>query len=119
MTPVIVVYGLPSAPNLRELQDKLITAITEIRDLNIPTSQIFTFFPADLISEGLGEELIASVDGVDNLLPKTSGDIIVIDKLVKTITAILSEYAKNNLPQCNFVKTFIRPYSTTQYKVLY
>lgn len=119
MTPVIIVYGLPkSAPNLREeLQGKLISAIAGIRDINTSTDQIFVFFPADLVPDGLGEELIAFIDGVDYLPPRTSREktenpkeMRISQETAKAVTDVLWEYAENNLPQCRFVKTFIRPY---------
>ena len=71
--PVINVRGLPgnSDPeNLSTLMKSLKSQVAVM--LGISSEQVTIFFPTDLLQEGLGEEIIITVEGLFSLPDRTT-----------------------------------------------
>lgn len=61
----VTVMGVPfdtPKPKLKELSDKIKETISSIYDLEILPSDVFCFFPKDLLEEGLGKKIIFSYE---------------------------------------------------------
>jgi phenylpyruvate tautomerase PptA (4-oxalocrotonate tautomerase family) len=65
--PIVKVYGVPPTTpqeTLKDLAEKLVEAVVSIPELNLKSNEVSVFFPSDLMEWGLGEEIIAFVDGI-------------------------------------------------------
>ena len=105
--PIIIVYGFPKTARESEMEaliHKLQNAAASVYELRLSPGQVSVFFPVDLVQSGLGEELIATVEG---LLARPERTERVRQELAEEITEILTEFARNHLGQCNLVETLV------------
>ena len=105
MMPVLRVMGMPmdvDQANLERLLGSLQKAICP--HLGICPSEVSVFFPADLVSRGLGEELICVVEG---LFDKPERAVAVRQRLASSLASELARFAGNHLPQCNKVEVIV------------
>jgi hypothetical protein len=79
-------------------------AIERIEPLNIPSTDVTVFFPADQLEVGLGEELIAQVEG---LYKKPERTPEVLKQLQEAVCNCLENFATSHLPQCTYVEAMI------------
>ena len=91
--PILKIYGIPieMSGGLDELVIMLKKRISSIKELGLNEDQISCFFPSDLLEEGLGEEIIAFVDG---LFKKPERTKEVQDNLAEMVVATLYEFSK-------------------------
>ncbi len=65
--PIIFIYGVPGdhdVPELEKLMDRIKKTTSSVEELKISTDNISVFFPPDLVSAGLGEEIVVMVEGL-------------------------------------------------------
>ena len=110
----IIIYGMPAdedanqLPNLVTNIRKSITSEQGLKNLNIPVGEICVFFQADLLSGGLGDEIIAHVFGVkrydgireQNEPPVTHEEK---DQIAQSVCGELAMFASEHFAHCNRV----------------
>lgn len=105
--PIIKVLGMPPDVDKTELV-KLIgwiqEAVLKVPVLNIPAKEVFVFFPPDLVTEDLGEELIAEIGGLFERPERTAK---VLDDLRHAVCVPMAIFAQRHLPQCKTVEAYI------------
>ena len=115
--PVIQILGIPQCPPgnpnyteakwqraLDHLAQTIKNTVAGLPILGIPASEVFVFFPADLLQGGLGETLIATVSG---LFEKPERTAEVLKSLTDAITEVLGEFAEKHLTRCGTVEAYI------------
>lgn len=75
-------------------------AVAGVRELGLKPGQVSVFFPADLLSKGLGEEIIIFVKG---LYRKPERTFEVIAKLKEAI----GEEARKSFPRAQLIEVFV------------
>lgn len=99
--PVIIVYGIPRKTNqkkLRALCDDLRAATAAVKELALVADQVSCFFPSDMMSAGLGEEIIIYVD---SLLRKPERTPDVRDALAAAlVTTVRTFFSETALIEC-------------------
>ena len=86
------------------LTDRLQTEIEEVPVLGINHDEVSIFYPNDFQQEGLGQELIARIDG---LFIKPERTEEVITNLREAICNCLEEFALKHVPQCYYIEAFV------------
>lgn len=110
--PVITVNGVPpDTKNLETLWNNLRHEISRINALELSKDQITVFFPADLLAEGLGEEIIVFVNG---LFPKPKRTFEVLRLMAQNIAFVIERFAKEHWPQCQLIEVFVIPFNPTK-----
>ena len=107
--PVILVYGIPGKFDqtlLRMFWDELRKTTASIEELKLTEEQVSAFFPADLLQEGLGEEIIFFVFG---LLAKPERTSEVRNNLAQKLAATAKVYFPEAMTEC-----FIIPFDPEQ-----
>lgn len=100
--PIVKIYGVPPATSTRQTRtlkvccDSLRAGIADVEELHIVPEQVSVFFPADLLEDGLGEEIIVEVIGLF-LKPERTPEIrqqiaVIVANRIKTV---LGPYTKN------------------------
>jgi hypothetical protein len=87
---------------LLELIKNIQVIVTAI--LQLPPDQVTVFFPADLVQEGLGEELVTEVCGLFDLPSRTNK---VKKELIEAIVLTLGNFVNGHLTQCQKVECYI------------
>ncbi len=104
--PVLFIYGVPEnkVGILEELTNDLINTVAySVEELKLTTSDVSCFYPKDLMSKGLGEEIIIFVDCLTVKPERTEA---VRNKLAKAIVdAVIHYFSDANLVEC-FIKPF-------------
>lgn len=105
--PLITILGMPG--NIREgyllgLTDRIQTAVEKVPVLGIKGSEVSVFYPTDLQQKGLGEELIARIDGLF-IKPERTPEVLA--GLRAAVQDCLLTFACQSVPQCTYVETFI------------
>lgn len=105
--PIITVLGLPgdvSQDTLARLMRRIQQVVSEVSVLDVPANDVSVSFPADRLKEGLGEELIAKIEG---LYEKPERTPEVLQNLRVAIHGCLEKFALTELPQCTYVEAFV------------
>jgi hypothetical protein len=108
--PVLIVYGVSEemADKLEEYADTLINTVAHsVKELNLKSTDVSCFFPKDLMSKGLGEEIIVFVDGLFSKPERTKE---VRDKLAQAVVQTTHHYFMD----ANLIECFIRPFDPEQ-----
>lgn len=107
--PALIIYGVPEDKSgmLEELTNNLVNAITSVDELKLKTSDVSCFYPRDLMSKGLGEEILVFVDCLTDKPERTEA---VRNKLAKAIVDTVVRYFSD----ANLVECFIRPFNPEQ-----
>jgi hypothetical protein len=103
---VITLHGLPptlqNTPELRELVLETIpVALAGINDFVLSKERIFVFAQEDMLSEGLGEEVIAFIDG-------TLTEVNIEGRLFDTLRQVLTDFVHSNIEECGSVDVLSR-----------
>lgn len=103
--PVITIWGMPgNTGHLAELTQSIKTAIENVPILGINSSDVFVFYPVDLLQEGLGDELNAQVNLL-YILPERTSEVL--QALRDAVIDCLQSFALDYLPQCTYVEVAI------------
>jgi hypothetical protein len=100
--PVLTVKGMPRDVEqglLKELVNQL--RMTVCVPLRLEPFDVSVFIPADLLCEGLGEELVCFVEGIFEWSERTTA---VRDNTARAALEILRLFAWRFLPQCEKVE---------------
>lgn len=113
--PVLTIYGMPSeialGPSATEVILECLMARLQdaaARELNLRSSEVSVFLPADLVQTGLGEELVCIVGGLFNKPEWTSE---VREKLAVAVVLVLGDFARRYLSQCGKVEAIVNPFN--------
>ena len=106
--PVLNIKGLPNGIN----PQYLLALSCSLRGgagrmLNLSEEEVSVFFQADLLQDGLGEELICSVEG---LFKKPERTPELRQRLFDLLSVLLGLWAKVHLPQCAKVEILPVPF---------
>lgn len=114
--PVIIVYGMPRVgEGLPELIQELQDATAAIQELELEPKHVSVFFPADQCDHGLGEEIIAIVEGLFNKPRRTPE---VRKRLADALLARLVHFSKGRLREYQEACRHIRPQETGPCKLV-
>jgi len=105
--PMIQIIGMDpnvSSAELEALVERIQIKVADLPVFMIPESEVFVFFPKDLLSEGLGEELIAEIKGLYIKQERTKE---VLSTMRRAIKDELKKFTLASLPQCRSVEVFI------------
>ena len=105
----VVISGMPitiSQIDLADLKIRLQNAVAGVLGLSDPRNDVSISFPADLLEEGLGEEIIANVCGLFDLPGR---DDAMMYALNCVITGEITTMAKAKISQCKSVESFVTP----------
>lgn len=105
--PYIRILGMPDDVDqeaLRQLTMKIQEAVGGVEGFDAPQSEAFVFYSPDLQKAGLGEELIAMIEGV---FVKPERTPAVLESLRVAVNGCLESFALYSLPQCERTETFI------------
>ena len=113
--PVILLLGIPAGLEDSEglkglILEKLPQAVAGIVELGLETKQVVTFAPRDLLQEGLGNEIIAFIDGLYTLPERTQE---VKMHLAQAVCQALIEFKDWCLPECTMIEVFTRSLDTS------
>lgn len=104
--PILVVYGMPnSVEGLIALTMNLRSSVERFPDFELTTSQVSVFYPADVLQEDLGEELIMMIDGFFTKPNRTSA---LRDQWAKVLCHQLRVFAQESIPHCKKVEVIMR-----------
>lgn len=109
--PVLIVYGIPTETNKETLEifsEFMRKRTADIEELGITKEQVSIFFPSDLMSQGLGEEIIIFVDGLMEKPERT-------EKVKRQLVLNLVDEAHQSFPRATLVECIIRPYVMSGY----
>jgi hypothetical protein len=107
--PIIRVSGIPDRTNpviLVGLMAMIQLAVANVEPLNIPTTDVTVFFPKDQLKAGLGEELIAQIEG---LYKKPERTPEVLKQLQVAVCECLVGFALTQVQECTYVEAMIMP----------
>lgn len=105
--PVVTILCMPTRTEqdkLDFLTERIKEAVAAVPILDIPGEEVFVFYQPDLQQRGLGEELIAKIEGLYQKPERTSE---VLRNLQVAICDCLKRFARAELPQCTSVEAFI------------
>lgn len=103
---ILFLYGMPEGVNgLRVLTSNLRESVFHFPDFELVAEQVSVFYPADQMSEGLGEELILMVDGFF-ALPKRTFKLRT--EWTDALRDILVDFAKEHVRHCSKVEVCVR-----------
>jgi phenylpyruvate tautomerase PptA (4-oxalocrotonate tautomerase family) len=103
--PIVKVWCLPprqSEKKLKKLFEKLLAAITSVKELGLSKKSITCLFPPDLMKYGLGTEIIIEIDG---LFQKPERTRSVRQRLANTVAYSVKLLYPGAKVEC-FVRTF-------------
>lgn len=108
--PVITVLGIPEElRNTAELEElvlfQLKYAVASVPEMGVLPEQVTVFIPSDLLTKGLGDELIAFVD----FFAKPERTSEVKQLVADAVQICLLKFALKNIPHCTFIEVFMRP----------
>ena len=107
--PVIKVLCLPAdetEENLKKLCLFVITAVTSVRSLKLCKDDVTVLFPKDMMSDGLGEEVIVEIFGLFEKPERTQEVLQLLAERVGSNVKILYPDAK--------VECFVYPFKESQ-----
>lgn len=104
----VTVSGLPARlRNTPELRDLLINQIPEaikacdhVPGVRLDAGEIYCFAPADLLDEGLGEEILVDVIGGNPSITRWLGNLSL------AVTVCVARFAERHVPECKRVATW-------------
>ena len=108
--PVLIIYGVPEnmSGKLEELTSDLINTVAySVTELKLKTSDVSCFYPKDMMSKGLGEEIIIFVDCLTEKPERTEE---VRNRLAQSIVETALRYFRD----ANLIECFIRPFNPIQ-----
>ncbi len=108
--PALIIYGVPESKTgiLEELTHALInTVVYSVDELKLKTSDVSVFYPKDLKTKGLGEEIIIFVDCLTDKPERT-------EEIRNRLAQAIVETAVKYFPDANLVECFIRPFNPKQ-----
>lgn len=99
----VIILGMPVMEQgvLAELNDKLRNAVAGVRELGVPKSCVSVFFVADLLQEGLGEELKVKIEGIYEAPGRTTD---ALRGATSAVLDVLVGFKKEHLPQCKEIE---------------
>lgn len=109
MPAVIQVLGMPpdadkaTLVRLTAIVQGVVTRMSAL-GLGISAEEVFVFYPSDLVTEGLGEELVAHISGI-LMRPEVTEEIL--DNLQHVICTELCIFAQRYLELCQTVMAII------------
>jgi hypothetical protein len=104
--PVLFVYGMPEGiDGLQVLTEEFCRSVEAIIDFEIARTDVSVFYPADLMKEGRGQELVLVVDGFFALPRRT---FQLRSDWTNLLRDLLAEFAQKNIPHCRKVEVFVR-----------
>lgn len=111
--PIVTIHGVPpqlaNTPVLRTLVlESIPNALANIKELGLVASQVTVFVPGDLLSEGLGEELIVTVDG---LFVRPERTDTVRYNLAKVLAGCLTLFAIAAKIEFRLIEVLIHPFN--------
>ncbi|HPT30063.1 MAG TPA: hypothetical protein PK526_03930 [bacterium] len=96
------------AEKIDEFRNALVNTVAHgVKELELKRTDVSCFFPADLMSKGLGEEIVIFVDGL-MIKPKRTKEVR--DRLAQAISQITLKW----FPDVNLIECFIRPFDLEQ-----
>lgn len=108
--PIIQVLGMPpGTTHLTGLITRIQATVAEVSELGLAPTDVRVWFPADLMTDDLGDELNALVFGLYER-PERTPDVI--SKTTAAIADCLKRFAKTHLPKCKLIEVI--PYSVTE-----
>lgn len=105
--PILIVYGIPTETDKKDLEifsELMRQRVANIEALGIKKEQVSIFFPQDLMSQGLGEEIIIFIDGLTEKPERT-------EKVKKDLVLNLVDEAHQSFPKATLIECIIRPYT--------
>lgn len=105
--PILIVYGIPTETDKQTLEifsELMRQRTADIEELGIKKEQVSIFFPSDLMTQGLGEEIIVFIDGLTEKPERT-------EKVKKKLVLNLVDEAHQSFPKATLVECIIRPYT--------
>jgi hypothetical protein len=105
--PFIRILGMPTDTKqvrLEMLTKAIQNAVSRVNVLDIPADAVYVFYPPDLQQKGLGEELIAMIEGL--YIKEARTDDVLTD-LRNSVCDCLAVFARACLPQCTNTEAFI------------
>lgn len=105
--PILIVYGVPTETDKQTLEifsELMRQRTADIEELGIKKEQVSIFFPSDLMTQGLGEEIIVFIDGLTEKPERT-------EKVKKKLVLNLVDEAHQSFPKATLVECIIRPYT--------
>lgn len=105
--PFVRILGMPSdtpQDRLESLTEAIQIAVASVPVVNIPANVVYVFYQPDLQQKGLGEELIAMIEGL-YIKPERTEDVL--KSLRDAICDSLVDHARAYLPQCTNTEAFI------------
>ncbi len=105
--PVLFIYGVSDkdAGLREEFTGNMISAVTNIKELNLSKTDVSCFFPK--IHERSGEEIVIFVDG---LFEKPERTEEIRNRLTREIVGITHEF----YPEAKLIECFVRPFNPAQ-----
>lgn len=108
--PIINIQGMPRDPNnetnLVKCMEAVQKAVASVPELGLTSDQVTVFFQADLLNQGLGDEIIVEVQG---LYKKDERTPEVLEALRNEIRDAVRKYADDHIPQCSLIEVRIGP----------
>lgn len=104
--PILIIHGIPTETNKEELSifcELMRQRTASISDLKIKKEQVSVFFPKDLMSEGLGEEIIIFVEGLKESPERT-------ENVKRMLIHHLIDEAHCSFPKAALIECIIKPY---------
>ncbi len=104
--PILIVYGIPTETDKETLEifsDLMCQRAADIADLRIKREQVSIFFPQNLMTKGLGEEIIVFIDGLTEKPERT-------EKVKRRLVLDLVDEVHQTFPKAALVECIIRPY---------
>ncbi|HOZ53566.1 MAG TPA: hypothetical protein PK142_02720 [bacterium] len=104
--PILIIYGIPTETNEEDLNivcELMRQRIASVRELKIEKEQVSVFFPKDLMSKGLGEEIIIFVEGLKESPERT-------ENVKRMLIYHLIDGAHCLFPKATLIECIIKPY---------
>lgn len=108
--PVVTVYGIPEETiGLIDLMKEIQVTVSSISELQLTSDQITVFFPKDLVTEGLGDEIIVDVQKLTDKLERT-------EKVLNNLAEKLANMVINKvrIPNLIFVEVFVQCFGSNK-----
>ena len=105
--PIIIVYGISlkaKLPDLEKFCDTLIQRTASVKELKLTKNDVSCFFPSDLMSTGLGKEIIIFVEGLFETPERT-------EEVRALLADKLAECGKKFFPKADLVECFVKPFN--------
>jgi len=108
--PILIVYGIPTETDKKDLEifsELMRQRTADIEELGIKKEQVSIFFPQDLMSQGLGEEIIIFVEGLFEKPERTN-------EIKKLLVISLIDQARDSFPKTNLIECLLRSVGSDQ-----